>query len=89
LKHTRDNELHSGLKTPKFLLNNHIDVLITSTIGEISFHILKDSFVEIFQSKVGTLQEVLNRYNADQLIKLKELTYPSDRVSTKKAGQDL
>ena len=51
----------AGLSTSKFLIKEKIDALITKEIGEITFHTLRDSFIEIYKPKtdIKTIKQIL------------------------------
>ncbi len=57
-----------------------MDLLFTFSIGEISYHLLKDSLVDIYEAEEGhTVKEILERYRFDQL---RPLTGPTHPVET-------
>lgn len=58
----RGKEVRAGLAAAKMLINKGVDTLITSEIGEISLHTLRDELVEVYQAEGETAEEVLNRY---------------------------
>jgi len=50
------------------MISHKINLLFISSIGEISFHMLKNSFVDIFKiDREITIKEVIDRYQADKL----------------------
>jgi cation diffusion facilitator family transporter len=68
-------EIHIGVKVIKAVIGHGLDVLFTAQIGELSFHMLKDNFVDIYRVQEHmTVQEVLNDYRAD---KLAQITAPT------------
>ena len=48
-----DQKMHIGVKLARIIISYKIDLLFTSAIGEISFHMLKDNFVDIFKVEKG------------------------------------
>lgn len=70
----RDKEVRAGLAAAKMLINKGVDTLITSEIGEISLHTLRDGLVEVYQAEGETAEEVLNRYLDDLLTLLTKPT---------------
>lgn len=64
-----DNDLiHVGVKVIKAILRHRIDVVITAQVGEISYHMLRENFVELFQGKEGlTVSEIIRRYEDGEL----------------------
>lgn len=69
---------HIGVKIARIAIANKIDVLFTESIGEISFHMLKDNLVDIYMAKEGiTVREIINNYHCN---KLQPLTAPSHLI---------
>ena len=62
---------HVGLKVIKKVIGYKLDLLFTSNIGEISFYMLKDNFVDIYRiEEEQTVQEVLDKYRNGLLEKV-------------------
>jgi len=73
---------HIGLKVVKTIVQYNIDLLFVTKIGEISFHMLKNNFVDIYQAAEGdTVTEILQLYN---LQKLPLITEPTHSIETSK-----
>ena len=54
---------HIGVKVIKAVIRYKLDILFTSQIGEISFYMLKDSFVDIYKIEEGlSVHEVMKGY---------------------------
>ena len=54
---------HVGIKVIKAVIRYKLDVLFTSQIGEISFYMLKDSFVDIYKIEKGlSVNDVMEGY---------------------------
>ena len=69
---------HIGVKVIKNVIKHKLDLLFTSQIGEISFHMLKDNFVDIYRVEEGlTVREILERYHKEHL---EEITMPTHSV---------
>ncbi|MBF0204496.1 MAG: cation diffusion facilitator family transporter [Desulfamplus sp.] len=65
---------HIGIKVARVAIANKIDLLFIVNIGEISFHILKDSMVDIYKVNKGvSVKEIMDNYC---LNKLQHLTAP-------------
>lgn len=76
---------HVGLKVIKAVIKYELDVLFTSRIGEISFYMLKDSFVDIFKIEEGSsVKEVLKRYHENQLEEILAPTHPVEESMVEK-----
>jgi len=71
-------EVRAGLAATKKILEDPIDVLITVQLGEISFHALRDGFVEIYQTDADTAQEALQLFLDKKLQKLERYTRKKD-----------
>ena len=74
---------HLGVKIARVLVKYKIDLLFTPNIGEISYHMLKDNLVDIYEADEGhTVKEMLERYRCGQL---RPLTSPTHSVETSQA----
>lgn len=63
-----DKEGHIGLNIVKLMISHKINLLFISRIGEISFHMLKNSFVDIFKVEGEiTIKEIIDCYQTDKL----------------------
>lgn len=67
-----DRKKHIGLHVVKVLVNYDLDMLFTSKIGEISFSLMKENCIDIYQVKSEdlTLEQVIERYRQNQLIRI-------------------
>lgn len=67
-----DRKKHIGLHVVKVLVNYDLDMLFTSKIGEISFSLLKENFIDIYQAENEdlTLEQVIERYRQNQLVRI-------------------
>jgi cation diffusion facilitator family transporter len=67
--------MHIGVKVIKAVIGHGLDVLFTSQIGELSFHMLKDNFVDIYRVQEHmAVQEVIDEYRSG---KLEQITAPT------------
>jgi len=56
-------KMHVGIKVIKAVISYKLDILFTSQIGELSFYMLKDNFVDIYRTEEGeTVRDVLRRF---------------------------
>jgi cation diffusion facilitator family transporter len=61
-------EIHIGVKVIKAVIGHGLDVLFTARIGELSFHMLRDNFVDIYRVQEHmVVQEVIDSYRANKL----------------------
>ncbi len=73
-----DEKKHIGIKVIKAIIKYKIDLLFTSKIGEISFYMLKDNFVDIYKAEEGlSIREVVENYRNNQL---EQITSPTHSV---------
>ncbi len=74
-----EKEKHVGLEVVKKIVQYNIDVLLTGRIGEISFYVLRDHMVDVYEipDGVATLGDVLEQFRLGSLIKM---TSPSKSV---------
>jgi cation diffusion facilitator family transporter len=73
-----EEKRHMGVKVARVVVGYKIDLLFTSNIGEISFHMLKDNLVDIYKAEEDiSVREVVERH---RLKKLQPLTVPTHSV---------
>lgn len=73
-----DDQQHIGVKLARVAIRYKIDLLFTFSIGEISFHMLKDSLIDIYKVKDKlSIKQIINSY---QLNQLHPLTCPTHSV---------
>lgn len=69
---------HIGIKVIKAIVKYKIDLLFTSRIGEISFYMLKDSFVDIYKvEEDSSMRDIIEKYHNN---KLEQITSPTHSV---------
>ena len=55
--------IHIGVKVIKAVIKHNLDIVFTPKIGEISFYMLKDNFIDIYRAEAGaTVHEMIERY---------------------------
>ncbi len=70
---------HIGIKVIKAVIKYKLDLLFTSRIGELSFYMLKDNFVDIYKiNGDSTVKEVIEKYRRNQLEKIVAPTHSLD-----------
>lgn len=63
-----DKKGHIGLNVAKAMIEYPIHLLFVSKIGEISFHLLKNHYIDIFKvDKEMTIKEIIALYNVNKL----------------------
>ena len=68
---------HIGIKVIKAVIKHKLDMLLTCQIGELSFYMLKDNFVDIYRVEENALvRDVIEKYHAKKLEKITVPTHP-------------
>jgi len=66
---------HVGVKVIKAVIWHKLDLLFTSRIGEISFHMLRDNFVDIYKTDEGlSVKDIIKKYRNQ---KIEQITAPT------------
>ena len=69
---------HIGLKVIRAIVKYKLDLLFTANIGEISFYMLKNNFVDIYKVEEGySVKEVIEKYYNKQL---KQIVAPTHQI---------
>jgi cation diffusion facilitator family transporter len=72
--------IHVGVKVIRELTRYGLNTLFTSQIGEISFHMLKDAFVDIYKAREDEpVTEVVERFRSGRMELLGAPTHPAER----------
>jgi cation diffusion facilitator family transporter len=67
---------HIGVKVIRAVIKHRLDVVFCSQIGEISFYMLKNNFVDIYKvEEFFSVKDVLEKYHARQLEQLNTPTH--------------
>ncbi|MBF0226269.1 MAG: cation diffusion facilitator family transporter [Desulfobacterales bacterium] len=67
---------HIGVKIARIAVKYKLDLLFTASIGEISFHMLKDNLIDIYKADEGLkVKEIINSYHLNQLQILTDPTH--------------
>lgn len=62
------DRIHIGVKVIKTVIKHNLDLVFTAKIGEISFHMLKDNFIDIYKVEAGeTVRGVIERYRNGEI----------------------
>jgi len=70
---------YAGIKVIKAVIKYKIDVLFTSRIGEISFYMLKNNFVDIYRAEEGlSVKEIIDRYRNNQIERIALPTHSAE-----------
>jgi cation diffusion facilitator family transporter len=72
---------HVGIKVIKAVIKYKIDLLFTSRIGEISFYMLKNNFVDIYRAEEGfSVREIIERYRNNQIEQIALPTHSAEEA---------
>jgi cation diffusion facilitator family transporter len=78
---------HIGIKVIKAVIKHKLDLLFTSRIGELSFYMLKDNFVDIYKINEDlTVKEVIEKYHGNQLEQIVTPTHSLDESKSAAGG---
>jgi len=67
---------HVGVKVIKAVIWHKLDLLFTSQIGEISFHMLRDNFVDIYKTDEGlSVEDIIKKYRNQEIDQITEPTH--------------
>ena len=76
---------HIGVKVIKNVIKYRLDLLFTSRIGELSFYMLKDNFVDIYKIKEDfSVKEAIEKYRNKQLEQITAPTHPLEESQVEK-----
>jgi cation diffusion facilitator family transporter len=61
------DRIHVGIKVINAVIKHRLDIVFTPKIGEISFYMLKDHFVDIYRAEEGsTVSEIMEKFRNNQ-----------------------
>ena len=76
---------HIGVKVIKAVIKYKLDLLFTARIGEISFHMLKDNFVDIYKAEEGlSVREVIEKHHNKEIQQIIAPTHPVEESQIEK-----
>ncbi|MBA7613722.1 hypothetical protein ES703_20978 [subsurface metagenome] len=76
---------HIGIKVIKAVIKYKLDLLFTAQIGEISFYMLKDNFVDIYKiEEAFTAREVIEKHHRQKLKRITAPTHPLEESQVEK-----
>jgi len=76
----KKGKIHVGSKVIRELTRYGLNTLFTSQIGEISFHMLKDAFVDIYKAREDeSVAEVIERFRHGDIEVLKAPTHTAEK----------
>ena len=65
-----DKERQVGLSVVKLINQQRADTLVTKQLGEVSFHTLRDYFIDLYQVDKDSVKQAINLYTDNRLKKL-------------------
>ncbi|MDY6970040.1 MAG: cation diffusion facilitator family transporter [Spirochaetota bacterium] len=76
---------HVGIKVIRAVIGYKLDLLFTSRIGEISFYMLKDNFIDIYKIEENlSVRAVIDKYTNGEL---KQINMPTHSVEESQIGK--
>ena len=83
----KKENIHIGVKVIRDLVKYGINEVFTSEIGEISFHMIKDNFVDIYRVRGNeSVREVIERYRHGDIETLSSPTHLADVSEAERAS---
>jgi cation diffusion facilitator family transporter len=77
------DKLHIGVKIIKSLIRSGLNLLFTHSIGELSFYMLKENFIDIYHvDEELTVREIIQAYREKRLPSLTAPTHPLEESET-------
>lgn len=82
-----ERKKHIGLNVVKVVIHYDLDLLFTTQIGEISFYMVKENFIDIYQipDEDLTVREIIEKYRRNQL---ERITAPTHSVEDAMISND-
>ena len=78
-----DEKIHIGVKIIKALIPSGLAVLFTRGIGELSFYMLKENFIDIYSvDEELTVRDIIQAYRENQLSRLTSPTHLLEESGT-------
>ena len=82
------DRIHIGVKVIKAVIKHNLDIVFTPKIGEISFYMLKDNFIDIYRAEAGsTVREIIEQYRNSEIEPL-TIPDPSEESEMKRQKAD-
>lgn len=79
--------IHVGVKVIREIIKYGFNALFTSQIGEISFHMLKDNFVDIYRARENeSVKDAIQRYRRGTIETLGSPTHTSETSMAERAS---
>jgi len=70
----KDEKVRAGLKTAQWIVEEKIDAVITTELGPIALHTLKDHIVDIYKASSENIEENIKQLADKRIEKIKEPT---------------
>ncbi|NOZ63153.1 MAG: cation diffusion facilitator family transporter [Calditrichaeota bacterium] len=81
-----DRKQHIGVHVVKVIVNYDLDMVFTSQIGEISFYMLKENFIDLYQigNEDAKVEDVIAMYKENKLPRITAPTHSVDEAEVEK-----
>ena len=82
---------HIGLNVVKVIIHYGLDMLFTSQIGEISFYMLKENFIDLYQipDENLTVRQIISQYRENKLGRITTPTHSVDDALISESSDDV
>ncbi|MFO7929312.1 MAG: cation diffusion facilitator family transporter [Candidatus Humimicrobiaceae bacterium] len=74
----KDKDIRAGLAAAHFIKEENANILITREIGEISFHTLRDSLVDVYITEDEAAEDIIKKFSQGKLKRLGSPTKEKD-----------
>ncbi len=74
----KDKDVRAGLAATHFIKEENVNILITREIGEISFHTLRDSLVDVYITEDEAAEDIIRKFSQGKLKRLGSPTKEKD-----------
>jgi len=79
----------AGLSLSKSLVSEGVSTVITMSIGEVLFHALRDSYIEILQTRGDTVSEVIEALERGELEHISAPTRESGEIAAREKIREM
>jgi len=74
----KEKTVRAGLAASKLIAKQKSEVLLTCEIGEVSFHVLRDNLIDVYQAEGQTAEKAIDQFIKDKLVQIKKATREKD-----------
>jgi cation diffusion facilitator family transporter len=89
MNESREEKVLAGLSLSKSLVGEGVSTVITMSIGEVLFHALRDSYIEILQTRGDTVSEVIEALERGELEHISAPTRESGEIAAREKIREM